>query len=274
MENKICPNCNNVFFGASNKKYCCKKCRSEYRYKIFKESGCKKPESYVVKKCEICGDTFRTKSRSSRFCSRKCQGVWQSLTLIGENANRYENQYSNEDREFVCACCGKKYFVMPSRFGNTKYCSVKCQKKSMIKTLTKPHISIDNLLCKSLIQFENEKEFGNYFIDIYLPKYNLCIEIMGDYFHYNPYIYSSPKNDLQSKSRVKDKLKHDYIYNNYGINTLYLWENDINNNIELCNLLILKYVQNNGEIENYHSFNYTLTNKEICLKKEIINIKY
>jgi len=43
---------------------------------------------------------------------------------------------------------------------------------------------------------------------------------------------------------------------NLGINVLYLWEYDLINNAELCKLLIISYLDNNGVLDNYHSMNY------------------
>ena len=72
-------------------------------------------------------------------------------------------------------------------------------------------------------------------------------------------------------NKLKDKRKHSYIKNNYNIEVLYLWETDVNENIELCKKLIELYIRNNGKLKNYHSFNYVLNdNNEI----EIIKEKY
>lgn len=44
-----------------------------------------------------------------------------------------------------------------------------------------------------------------------------------------------------------------------------MWEKDINENIDLCWLLIQKYIENNGVLDNYHSFNYHLDQNILIL---------
>ena len=77
-------------------------------------------------------------------------------------------------------------------------------------------------------------------------------------------------NSVQQKQLHKDKTKYSYIYNHYSINILYLWETDINKRPELCEALINKYVRNKGVLDNYHSFNWELSNGILVLKKSLI----
>jgi hypothetical protein len=56
----------------------------------------------------------------------------------------------------------------------------------------------------------------------------------------------------------------------HNIDILYLWEYDIANNIELCKNLILKYINNNGILDNYQSFNYILKDNNLVLSNDII----
>ena len=42
----------------------------------------------------------------------------------------------------------------------------------------------------------------------------------------------------------------------YGIEILYLWEHDLMNNVDKCFRLVMEYIDNNGVLQNYHSFNY------------------
>jgi hypothetical protein len=51
---------------------------------------------------------------------------------------------------------------------------------------------------------------------------------------------------------------------------LYLWETDINKNPKLCEKLILQYINNNGFLENYHSFNWELKDDKLFLCKDLI----
>ena len=51
---------------------------------------------------------------------------------------------------------------------------------------------------------------------------------------------------------------------------LYLWEYDIENNIDMCEQLIQKYIKQKGILENYHSFNWQLVNGSLILKDSLI----
>ena len=62
-----------------------------------------------------------------------------------------------------------------------------------------------------------------------------------------------------------------YVYNHFSIKILYLWETDINDNKEMCEKLILEYIKRNGDLKNYHSFNYYLDkNGELLLRTDLI----
>ena len=111
-----------------------------------------------------------------------------------------------------------------------------------------------------------------YNIDIYLVDYDLYIEVMGDCWHSNPtvYICEDRLNKIQKKRVITDKRKETFMINNYTANMLYLWENDINNNIEVCSSIIDEFIKAKGKLSNYHSFNYCLSNEdELCLSVDI-----
>ena len=49
---------------------------------------------------------------------------------------------------------------------------------------------------------------------------------------------------------------------------LYLWEDDINNNLNLCKQLIKEFI-NNISLQSYHSSAYTLVNGELIFNPQI-----
>lgn len=122
--------------------------------------------------------------------------------------------------------------------------------------------TINNLLDDMKIAFEDEYDIKYYLVDCYLTDYNLMIEVQGDFWHCSPLLN---KNSVGIKNNVvKDKRKHTYIKNKYGIEVLYLWESDVRNNIDLCRKLIEVYIASNGKLDNYHSFNYQM-DEDDCL---------
>ncbi len=142
--------------------------------------------------------------------------------------------------------------------------------KNSIDT-SKPQQMINDLLDEMDIKYIGEYDCKYYLIDQYLTDYNLMIEVQGDFWHCSPLLSNKSNTSGIKNNKLKDKRKHSYIKNNYNIEVLYLWETDVNENIELCKKLIELYIRNNGKLKNYHSFNYVLNdNNEI----EIIKEKY
>ena len=47
-------------------------------------------------------------------------------------------------------------------------------------------------------------------------------------------------------------------------------ETDIKNNPKLCKELILKYIENNGKLDDYNSFNFSLYEEKLAMNKNII----
>ena len=70
------------------------------------------------------------------------------------------------------------------------------------------------------------------FYDFYLPKYNLIIEVDGDFWHCNPStIHSEAIYESQKKNILRDQEKNEWAKNN-GFDITRFWEYDINNNPE------------------------------------------
>lgn len=265
--------------------FCSVKCQKEYNHK----------QTYEYRKCEICGKQFEVSKKSKqRFCSTECQSKWQT-TRTG-NLNPCTNR-----THVKCDWCGKELSIIPAnleRF-NHHFCGDECSrmwrknvyahnkeykdasrqravrilKNNPVNLYTKPQIMVNKLLTEMGIKYENEYNCKYYSIDNFLQEYNLMIEVMGDFWHSNPIKYSSKEilRDMQRKSLRKDKAKNTYVSNYYNTQILYLWEYDIYNNINLCEKLIELYITTNGNLENYHSFNYHLEDNGIIkLNSEII----
>jgi len=263
--------------------YCSNECQRKFQSK----------NAHEYRKCEICGELFYTKKiLNQRFCSTSCQNIWQT-TKVGELNPRSKKE------KIKCEYCGQLYFVKAykTQNGQHNFCSTECRRKWYSKTFsqskewkeasrnralsmlenmqlgtdTKPQRIINSMLDDLGIEYVNEKCFEYYAVDNYLPKQNLVIEVMGDFWHCNPVKYSSCSSYEIHKKRIpKDKAKSTYFKNQYGIKILYLWETDIYENPELCRMLVQEYIKNDGILINYHSFNYHLKNNELVLNQNII----
>jgi YHS domain-containing protein len=274
--------------------YCSQKCANEHRSKISRE----------IRHCEYCKEEFECKkSEKLRFCSMECQSKWQSETLVGENAVGFNHDIPLKDRYVNCDWCGKLTLAKPKKLKQIKensakhFCSVECKNEWFTKewsqqeewklesaeravkmledgvfghTDTEPQLIINKFLDELNIRYENEYNCKYVSIDNYLLDFNLMIEVMGTYWHSDPRIYKEINYQNQVDRIKNDKIKKTYIKNNYNINILYLWEDDIKNNIQLCKELINKYISNDGRLLDYNSFNYSFseslkTNDEIII---------
>lgn len=136
--------------------------------------------------------------------------------------------------------------------------------------MTKPQVITNNILDSMGVLYRNEESFTYYSADNYLPDQNLIIEVMGDYWHSNPLKYKDNINHRQAHIISRDKAKRTYIKNAYGIDILYLWESDLINRPGVCEELIKLYLNWEGSLKNYHSFNYNLCNGRLSLSENII----
>lgn len=271
-----CDNCGSEIYRTPYRlnlrehQFCSIQCEKEFFHK----------DTYEIRKCEICNNEFEcSKISTQRFCSSECQKVWQT-TRVGILNPKYKRN------ELLCTYCNSKIYVPDYKLNiqNNFFCNKECRQKwyseifsqteewkeesrhravkilakgQIPTTNTKPQIIINNLLDKNNIKYINEYDVDYYAIDIYLSEAHLMIEIMGDYWHSNPLIYDEIKqSDIQKTRVIKDKNKHKYVLDKYNIEILYLWETDIYKSIELCESLINLYINSNGLLDNYHSFNY------------------
>jgi G:T-mismatch repair DNA endonuclease (very short patch repair protein) len=253
--NYICEQCDKTFVVNYPKKgnhvFCSKKCNRNYRHE----------HSIKEKNCKYCGKSFTLLNHDNfEFCSRECINNYRSKTYVGENSPTYNHDIPKEERVAICQNC-KKEFLIPSfhKGAKAKFCSKRCAMIGMLDTLTKPHVkTCDILLDSNISEFIVEYKIDRYWVDIFIDKFNLAIEVMGAYWHCDNRLYKKPKNDKQERNIEKDRRKKKTIEKEIGSKILYLWEEDINKRPDVCKNLILKYVESNGKLDNYHSMNYIL----------------
>lgn len=98
--------------------------------------------------------------------------------------------------------------------------------------VTKPHKIFKKILQELRIDFKEEVVFGFFSVDFYLPRFNIYIEIDGDYFHCNPKIFpNGPVTKTQIINAANDKRKNTY-FKNKNVKLVRFWEFDILNNKE------------------------------------------
>lgn len=266
-----CKNCGKIFLQKKkNNVFCCNECKEKYHNKD-------KRDRYYNVNCDYCGKSFiasrdKTDKEPLKFCCKKC----------GDN---YRKEHSDKA---ICPVCKKEFVPYKS---NHKYCSRLCRdidtfrnteseefKKSFVEhytkgkpkvtKMTKPHQKIDSLLYVMKVFHKNEIRFGKYTMDIILSD-TKGIEIMGRYWHkdsryYSKDIFTSLRNKITIEKDIRKNKKMEEV----RITILYLWEDDINNNLDLCEQLIKEFV-NNTSLQSYHSSAYTLINGELIFNPQI-----
>lgn len=249
--------------------FCSHKCQKEFLHNL----------TYEDRSCEICGNKFHTPIRSKqRFCSTNCQKIWQT-TQTGLKNPRYNRV------DVKCSYCGKLIHEFPCKIKSfdVHFCDEVCRRKwysgtwsqraewreqsrtravqilasgAISFTNSKPQQIVNEFLDDLGIRYINEYDCKYFAVDNYMPDHDLMIEVMGDFWHTNPTVYDGPKYDKQKTRISRDKAKETYIYNQYHIRVLYLWERDIIERPDVCKMLIHEYLSSDGHLTNYHSFNY------------------
>jgi endogenous inhibitor of DNA gyrase (YacG/DUF329 family) len=238
--------------------FCSRECYSKYRSEFITGEDVYNYQG-IIKDCDNCGKETKVteyylENRKNVFCSQDCYYEYRSKFYIGENHPQFGSIKTPEQIE-------KMRIITASRIANGDF----PQTNTSIQIITR------RLLAELNYDFGEEKQFKYYVLDFYGESYNLAIEVMGDYWHANPIKYTdyNTLHDIQKKDIKRDKSKKTYLNRYYDINILYLWENDINKNELLCKKLIQEYINNNGILKDYNSFNYELIDDTLQLKNNI-----
>ena len=237
-------------------KFCSTDCRWNYADK-----------HRTLKNCVICGKEFMSLKSNHVCCSRKCKDM-----------------NMNFKKERVCVVCGKTYH---SYSANMKTCSEQCSgylRASVVvdrihdgvykTTMTKPHIKVLDILKQNEIDFEVEKKSGRYSMDVYLPKYNLFIEVMGGFFHCDVRRNINP-DDFKITGGVveKDRKKKEDVEKRENTKILYLWEKDIDESPELVSCLIDEFIKTPLALMSYHSSSYVYNDLSGLLYNEYADLQ-
>ena len=227
-EKRNCLCCNSIFEVTPSRKtkYCSKECYWSYRNKnpeIKIQSN--QTDNRLEKKCINCETIYKVHKyrKNVKYCSILCHNDYRRKTII-------------------CPTC-EKDFTTPN-FKGSKYCSVECAGKGVLKRKSKFSEDVFRFL-KKYYNVEDEKYENingrKYFGDILLNDYNIIIECNGDYWHCNPKIYDETYFNEKVRKTAKeiwmyDKIKEDN-FKSIGYIVIILWEYDWNNEIEFFNNL-------------------------------------
>lgn len=225
----------------------------------------------IITKCSFCGKEIeiipyedRRKNsfgEANRFCSQDCYYKFRSVHYVGDKSTMKGHVYTDKQRKNLSKGIAKG-------MKNRPQCGSKIQR------------TVDEWLKNKNINFEKEYVVGYYACDNFISLKNnngAVIEVMGDYWHGNPMRYNADKyklNNIQAKTILKDKQKLGYIRNHQNYPILYLWETDINLYPQKCNKLIDEFINTNGNLKDYNSFNYYIDEGGNLLLSDDITIPY
>lgn len=224
----------------------------------------REPVKYVKVECSLCGEEVekpesyitrnRAKGLRNFYCDQTCFGLAHSVNMTGKGNPNYGNinkitpndfrtkeqmsQHAKETWEkhrkngMFQERISKMLEGMRKFYETDKgkairrkqgYLSIKAQRRTESSIERK----MREELTRRVITFEQEKPFlERYFIDFYLPEYNIAIECDGDYWHSLP--------NVVSKDRRRDSE-----FKKRGVEVLRFWESEINKDVEACVDMVL-----------------------------------
>lgn len=240
---KVCEYCKSVYNVVKSREstshFCSPECSSTSRI-----------SDHEVE-CDHCKNVFYKKKsqiKDHNFCSKECSTKWTS-----ENKNIQVKK--------TCLICDGEFHVQNSRSDTAKTCSKKCHNIWLKEVYFKSDKGKQHLISNGIKSQENKKfsetkperitrqylddnnieyiaqnhMYEKFLVDFYLPKYDIVLEVFGDYWHGNPIFYGEneslkPLSIKQIKQKNKDKTREAYL-TKCGHRFVIIWENDIYKNI-------------------------------------------
>lgn len=159
------------------------------------------------------------------------------LKLIPEEF-KGQIKLKQEQIEFILANCHKmtdsqlalKFEVAESTIANVRKKFGIKKTGSEIKGPTYIEMFVKDLLDKEKIPYIYNQDLEGFRPDFQIKTSKILIEVQGDYFHCNPYVYKNgPKDEIQIRHIIRDYYKKCHFLSR-GYTIIYIWEKDINEN--------------------------------------------
>lgn len=258
---------------------CSRECRNNY----LKLNNPNPKVEKITVKCHICRKSFQVypskyKSQDYFMCSRTCYKKHRSDNLHSSSIYNYQNTFVE------CAMCKKEVKTSQWYTENRKhlFCSQECYWRhrrefytefyyksdlNEARPETNPERLVREWLEEKEISFKQECPFlRKYYVDFFLTEYKVIVEVYGDYWHCNPSVYDTDKNDKTKKpvNEYQQKLiESDYDnirqkeLESYGFSVVILWESDIMTSVN-------EAIKNSGLLDIIHNKQKSLTTERIA----------
>jgi len=173
-------------------------------------------------------DFFKNKSK----ITKERNTYRRYISLIGE---KYDfSSYSNEEFVLTHKECGYQFSInkglLLSRYKLDRMICVECNPIGV--QYSSIEIEITKFLDSNGVEYEKntKKVLGGLEIDIYIPSYNLAIEVNGVYWHSE--LFKSSDYHLKKTLECRE----------LGIDLIHVWEDDWNRNKDIVKSIILNKV--------------------------------
>ena len=176
-----------------------KKTRAIDLFTIYKNKNKIIDEIIISKKKRIFVDERGTHYQKETFdpFEIKCSECNEFVTIRIKNLAFYMRQ----EKDYVCAYCE---FLL-------------------LEDIVESYLIVNN------IEYKHSVMLGNYRFN-FLLKDNTILEVLGDYYHANPSVYTTNNISDRQKFKIEKKNeKESYAVKN-GYKVIYLWEKDIMSN--------------------------------------------
>ncbi len=162
------------------------------------------------------GDKIRSNLDRSKKISKALKGRKRPqyvLDKLDEGMREYWSKEENKEKQSI---------LQSKRIKNNHHKN---------KTLLEKYF--EQILTMLKIEYESQYTICGFNFDYYLPKYDLVIEVDGDFFHCNPKKYpKGPIYESQINTIKNDTIKNNICEKSNGLRLLRFWEADIKNNLE------------------------------------------
>lgn len=175
------------------------------------------------------------------------------------SAGKYHTWSEDEEAFLRANYLSMSFAAMALELGLTKLqVSNRCNRLGLRNPLveTRPEKFVRTILEDFGVKFETGKRAqiktgikpGHAWRPDFLLAPNLVIEVNGDYFHCNPFIFpGGPINKMQAHSVIKDKAKRAWLASN-GYDLLEIWESECDS-IQNVKTKIANFLSSRHELE-------------------------
>lgn len=208
---------------------------NEWRHSKENKENCQKMTEKVYASEEI---KTKRKNRAKKATSTKEYRNRQSelmTKIYKKNPEEYVNSRKRNPTNWMKKSNYERWTILFGKKVADKKMEnwIKKNKLPSSSKDTKPEKLFALILDILNIEYEKQKPVKKYKCDFYIPKYNLIVEIDGDYWHANPKKYKAndiigPSKKIAKKIWESDKTKtHDLL--NEGYKVLRYWASDLKN---------------------------------------------